>query len=249
MPLPLGYIGDLFAYGNQASQNMSAESILQLNDIYGHLFNFQNEDQISDYYANRDPMSFDELGSIIGSGLDSLLGQAASDLTNFSGLDFNSLIPEGGLFSPSGQPSNYNNASGVGSGALSPSTNDFLNAELASYYGMDRNTAYQEALANTAYQRAVADMQRAGLNPAAIFGNGRGSTAGGVGYVGSAGSAASFGSGSGSKLFSSDDFGLIASLAGLATAVVTKKPHNFWLGQQGAQAVMTTLNGLDKKFK
>lgn len=139
-------------------------------------------------------------------------------------------------------------AAGVAGLTLSPATFDYLNAELAGAYGMDRNTAYQEALANTSYQRAVQDMQRAGLNPAAIFGNGRGSVASGVGYVGSASSASGYAK-SQDKLFSTEDFGFIASLSGLVTAVATKNPSNFWLGQQGAQAVMQVLNGLDSKLK
>lgn len=55
---------------------------------------------------------------------------------------------------------------------------DYLHADLAKRYGMDRQTAYNEAMANTAYTRAVADMQMAGLNPAVIFGAGRGTPAG-----------------------------------------------------------------------
>lgn len=146
-----------------------------------------------------------------------------------------------------GQPVNNNNASGIGHAPADPTVNNYFNAELSKLYGMDRNTAYQEALANTAYQRAVADMKRAGLNPASIFGAGRGSGAGGVAFIGN-GNSASGSSSSNSKLFASDTYGMIASLAGLATAVVTKKPQNFWLGQQAAQGVMQTMNVIDRKF-
>lgn len=149
-------------------------------------------------------------------------------------------------------PVNNNNASGVGGSSISPSVNNYFNAELASFYGMDRNTAYQEALANTAYRRAVKDMQAAGLNPASIFGAGRGSTAGGVAFIGNSNSASGYGSGSGSssnsKLFERDTYGMIAALTGLATAFITKRPQNFWLGQQAAQGIMQTLNVLDRKY-
>lgn len=83
---------------------------------------------------------------------------------------------------PDEQP---NSSPGVSRMPVQPETLDYLNAELAKHYGMSKETAYQEALANTSYQRALRDMQKAGLNPAVIFGSGRGSGADGVSYVSS----------------------------------------------------------------
>lgn len=85
--------------------------------------------------------------------------------------------------SPSGSPS----ATGVNYVGNGTSVN-YLNADLAKAYGMDRNTAYQEALSNTAYSRAVHDMQSAGLNPAVLFGASAGSSASGVSYISPSGS-------------------------------------------------------------
>lgn len=74
-------------------------------------------------------------------------------------------------------------AAGAGDYLGNGQTVNYLNADLAAAYGMDRDTAYQEALSNTSYQRAVKDMQNSGLNPAVLFGAGAGSGASGVSYI------------------------------------------------------------------
>ncbi len=76
---------------------------------------------------------------------------------------------------------------------------NYLNADLAAAYGMDRDTAYQEALSNTSYQRAVKDMQNSGLNPAVLFGAGAGSGASGVSYIAPSSTGTSSGSSVGSS--------------------------------------------------
>lgn len=129
---------------------------------------------------------------------------------------------------------------------------DYLNADLAKYYGMSPETAYSEALSNTAYQRAVKDMQAAGLNPAVLFGAGRASTADGVNYIkpasdGSGGSGRSY-SGSGKKgfLFSQGAYGAISAAAGLVGMVFSKNPTGYWIGSQTAKGIMGALNSLSK---
>lgn len=126
---------------------------------------------------------------------------------------------------------------------------DYLNADLAKYYGMSKETAYSEALSNTAYQRAVKDMQAAGLNPAVLFGSGRANTADGVSYIRSA----SGGSGGGSsrrssvskssgKLFSGSAYSVMSALGGIVGAAATKSAGGYWLGTSLAQGAMSALS-------
>lgn len=139
-----------------------------------------------------------------------------------------------------------------------PETFDYLDAPWASAYKMSRETAYSEALNNTAYQRSVADMQKAGLNPAVIFGAGNGYTAGVPAYVSSPSSGSRSGSGSGyrrsgtsDKLFSSSAYSVMSALGGIVGALATKSAGGYWIGTsltQGAMSALSLLsNGLKKR--
>lgn len=125
---------------------------------------------------------------------------------------------------------------------------DYYQAALASHYGMDATTAYQEALANTSYQRAVQDMMNAGLNPASLFAAGRVSGADGVGYATQIGDGFVPSSGGGGSARSKYVFGkgLYQALqvvgGGLAVAA-TKRASSYFAGQSAAKGIMQAING------
>ncbi len=137
-------------------------------------------------------------------------------------------------------------------GGSQPQTFDYLDAPWSSAYGMSKETAYAEAMENTAYRRSVADMQKAGLNPAVIFGAGNGYTAGSPSYISSYSSG---GSGSGrrsgsrgsksnqnGKLFSGSAYSIISALGGIVGAAATHSAGGYWIGTSLAQGAMSALN-------
>lgn len=145
-------------------------------------------------------------------------------------------------------------------GSSEPQTFDYLDAPWASAYGMSKETAYNEAMTNTEYRRAVKDMQAAGLNPAVIFGAGRGSTAGVPGYISS--SSPGGGGGGGGRyggrsarsqddyLFSGSAYSVLSVLGGIAGAAITKSGSGYWIGTsilQGAMHAASTLHRLYRR--
>lgn len=139
--------------------------------------------------------------------------------------------------------------SGVSSGGsvASPAL-DYYQAALASHYGMDATTAYQEALANTSYQRSVQDMLNAGLNPAALFAAGRVSGAQGVGYATQIGdgfvpSSGGGGSARSKYVFSKGLYNALQVVGGGLAVAITKHPASYFPGAAATKGVLNAING------
>lgn len=136
-----------------------------------------------------------------------------------------------------------------------PQTFDYLDAPWASAYGMSKETAYSEAMENTAYRRSVADMQKAGLNPATIFGAGNGYTAGSPGYIRSQSSGSGGGSGSrrsrgssrsSGRFFSSSAYSILSTLGGIVGASATHSAGGYWIGASLTQGAMNAIDAFSR---
>ncbi len=154
--------------------------------------------------------------------------------------------------SRSGSSGGSSGGGGVSSGGSVASTGpDYYQAALASHYGMDATTAYQEALANTSYQRSVQDMLNAGLNPASLFAAGRVSGADGVGYatqigdgfVPSSGGSGGGGSARSKYVFSKGLYQALQVVGGGIAVAATKRPGAYFPGQSAAKGIMQAING------
>lgn len=176
-------------------------------------------------------------GSSLNSGLRDLLG--VNDPTNSE--PWPSTDPEPDPKSPGYTPA-YN---GAGAGSSTAKELEYYYADLARLYGMNRETAYAEAMANTSYQRAVMDMQNAGLNPAVLFSASKASSAG-SGHVSGSSSGGGFSSGKGASdgdMVPGWMYYGISALAQIAGTAITGNASGGAIFQNVAQSLMKAYNG------
>lgn len=202
--------------------------------------------------ASPNPWSFSPVSSSGGSLYSTPLSNSALDSNSAKKKSLDD------IYGPGVRP--WDPPGSLGDSSSQPQAQDYLDAPWASAYGMSKETAYNEAMTNTEYRRAVKDMQAAGLNPAVIFGAGKGSTAGVPGYIssssrsaGGGGGGRSYGSRSGSNkngyLFSGSAYSVMSALGGIVGAAATKSAGGYWIGTSLAQGAMHAASGLSNWFK
>lgn len=164
-------------------------------------------------------LSFADLKQNLASDLQKV-AEASGDTAYLSNPLFQSSAQSSGKVSSS-SPSLSSSTSARGSNTRSRSASiPYLDAALAQQYGMNRETAYQEALANTAHQREVQDLIRAGLNPVLAAGAGGGASV----FSPATSEAVSSGSSGGSgRSVKKNQFSLAKGAGALVTLATGKK--------------------------
>lgn len=173
-----------------------------------------------------------------------------------------SSVKSGGSPRRSGIPSDGSGGAGGSHGHHTSAKKalKYYEAPFAEYYGFNKATAYQEALANTAYRREMDDMRKAGLNPSVIYGSHNTSGAdsgifprtdspsGGYGGAGGAGGSGRRyrGGNSGKYLFSGGAYYGTMAVVGTVVAAATK---NVGAGMAAAGLTGTALKAINGFFK